>query len=149
MNNQELLTAIFGESLPELSNGEREAAERVLEWLRKPNDTRTKLQKIAGAADESLKEIYGLGIEDLGNKGRKMPYADYRRWAMIEMSGKNLLTQREVAEIFCRERSSISNAKSAVENLCSVDKKYREEHKLFVQTFNKKLLCENIMSFCR
>lgn len=147
--NKEILNIVFGEDLPDLTRKEREAAEKVLNWLKlasTPEDVKSKTQKIITAADETLMEIYGLHLSDLENKGRKVPYVDYRKWCMIEMSNGNSLTQSEVAAIVKRDRSTISSAKGAVRNLCSVDQKYREEHDLFVKKFNQKLLCETTMS---
>ena len=129
---KKLSMVAFGDEWQDLTTKEKRVASRSVRWCiehqaQLPSRAEAPLTKtiVLLAIDESLKEIYGRGIEFYQRRDRRRATVDVRNMAMLLYYNRTRSTLTEIGTIFGLTHATVIHGIANVRDLCDTSREYR------------------------
>lgn len=141
----------FGDDWQDLSLGEKKVANRAVRWCiehqaQLPSRAEAPLTKtiVLHAIDESLKELYGRGIEFYQRRDRRRSTVDVRNMAMLLYYNRTRSTLAEVGKAFGLTHPTVIHGLASVRDICDTSREYRGAFQRLKTKVQEK--CENFVT---
>lgn len=145
---REVEKRIFGDEWRTMPTTQKDIVEKVLVWCANNREeipiepiSRTFWgAKLIEVIDESLKELYGRGIDYYMEKRREQERVDMRNKIFYIIWRKSRYTLTSIGELFDFHHSTIIHALKSHETLCKYSKEYESSYEQLLKTIEEK--CE-------